>query len=144
MKVLSPEQELLAEYLTAIRMPLVSRLLVICELWEPEATMEMLQYIANTEEQDVEKLCSVATEIGRKWKQYDSLLDEPEDPMQILFDELAEHGLSWDDQVLVTAGISDPMAILDFAEWLADHRDATKQEMIAEGNRLIKKYQIDI
>lgn len=142
MGVLNSDQELLAKYLTAIRMPLVSRLLVICELWEPEATMEMLQYIAETEEQDVEKLCSVAAEIGRKWKQYDSLLDEPEDPMQILFDELAEHGLSWDDQVLVTAGISDPMAILDFAEWLANHRGVSMQEMIAEGNRLIKEYQL--
>ena len=74
------------------------------------------------------------------------LIDEyvEEDPLQILFDELSQHGLSWDDQILVAAGVSDPMAILDFAEWLADHRDATKQEMIAEGNRLIKKYQIDI
>jgi len=67
-----------------------------------------------------------------------------EDPLQILFDELSQHGLSWADQVLVAAGVSDPMAILDFAEWLANHRDATKQEMMAEGNRLIKKYQIDI
>ena len=44
----------------------------------------------------------------------------------------------------MAAGVGDPMAILDFAEWLADHRDATKQEIIAAGNRLIKKYQMDI
>lgn len=35
-------------------MPLVSRLLVITDLWEPEATMEMLRYIADTEEQNIE------------------------------------------------------------------------------------------
>ena len=142
MKVLTPDQELLAAYLCVVGMPLVSRLLVITELWEPEATLEMLKYIAETKEQDIKKLRSVASEIARKWEQFDSLLDEKEDPMQILFDELAEHGLSWDDQVLVAAGISEPMAILDFAEWLANHRDVTKQEMIAEGNRLIKKYQL--
>ena len=54
MKVLTPEQELLTEYLTALGMPVVSRLLVIVDLWEPEATMEMLRYIADTEEQNIE------------------------------------------------------------------------------------------
>lgn len=76
MSVLTSEQKLLAEYLTAIRMPLVSRLLVIAELWHPEATMEMLQYIAETQEQDAEKLSYVSCEIARKWKKYESLLDE--------------------------------------------------------------------
>ena len=75
MKILTANQELLAEYLAAIRMPLVSRLLVIAELWHPEATMEMLQYIAETQEQDVEKLRSVAAKVARKWEHYDSLLD---------------------------------------------------------------------
>ena len=79
MKVLTPDQELLTEYLAAIGMPLVSRLLVIADLWEPEATMEMLQYIAETSEQDIEKLQSVACEISRKWKNYESLLNEKEE-----------------------------------------------------------------
>lgn len=65
-----------------------------------------------------------------------------EEPLQILFDELATHGLTWDQMVLVASGVSNPMAILDLAEWLASHRKATLQEMIAEGNRLIKKYQL--
>ena len=57
-------------------MPLVSRLLVITDLWEPEATMEMLRYIADTEEQNIEKLQSVACEISRKWKKYEYLFPE--------------------------------------------------------------------
>ena len=64
-----------------------------------------------------------------------------EEPLQILFDELAEHELDWDKMVLVAAGVSDPMAILDLAEWLALHRKATWQEMMKEKVRLIKKYQ---
>lgn len=65
-----------------------------------------------------------------------------EEPLQILFDELAEHGLNWNKRVLVAAGVSEPMAILDLAEWLAHHRKATWQEMMREKVRLIEKYQL--
>ena len=65
-----------------------------------------------------------------------------EEPLQILFDELAEHGLNWDERIQVAAGVENPMAILDLAEWLAYHRNATMEEMIAEGNRLIIQYQL--
>ena len=64
-----------------------------------------------------------------------------EEPRQILRDALELHGLSWDEIVMVMAGIEHPMAILDMADWVADHPDATKQELIAQGNRLIKQYQ---
>ena len=79
MKVLTPDQELLTEYLCAIGMPLVQRLCVICELWEPEATMEMLQYIAETEERDINKLNAVSNKIARKWNRGVSLLEPSED-----------------------------------------------------------------
>lgn len=56
-------------------MPLVSRLLVMADLWKPEAAMETLRYIADTEEQNIEKLQSVACEISRKWRKSESLLN---------------------------------------------------------------------
>jgi hypothetical protein len=79
MKVLSPEQELLAEYLAAVGIPAISRILIIDDLWEPEATMEMLEYIAETKEQNIEKLESVACEISRKWRKSESLLNSSEE-----------------------------------------------------------------
>ena len=65
-----------------------------------------------------------------------------ENPLRILRDALEMRGMEWDDILLVMAGIEHPMAILDMADWVADNPKATKQEMIAEGNRLIKKYQL--
>ena len=67
MRVLSPNQELLAEYLAALGMPLIERLLVAAELWEEDATMEMLRYIAETEETDWKKLSRMSAEISRKY-----------------------------------------------------------------------------
>lgn len=67
MKVLSPNQELLAKYLAALGMPLIERLLVAAELWEEDATMEMLRYIAETEETDWKKLSKISAEISRKY-----------------------------------------------------------------------------
>ena len=64
-----------------------------------------------------------------------------EEPLQILFDELAAHDLNWDQRVLVAAGVSHPIAILDLAEWLALHRKATWQEIMRIKIQLIEKYQ---
>ena len=65
-----------------------------------------------------------------------------ENPLQILRDALEIIGLKWDDIVMVMAGISHPMAILDMADWVADHPEATRQELMEEKVRLIKKYQM--
>jgi hypothetical protein len=65
-----------------------------------------------------------------------------ENPLQILRDALELIGLKWDDIVLVMAGIEHPMAILDMADWVADHPKATWQEMMGEETRLIKQYQL--
>lgn len=70
------------------------------------------------------------------------LITENDHPMQILRDALELHGLEFDDIIMVMAGVSDPMGQLDLAEWVADHPEATVQEMIAEGNRLIVKYEL--
>ena len=48
--------------------------------------------------------------------------------------------MKWKDILLVTAGISHPMAILDMADWLADHPNATLQKTMKEKVRLIEKY----
>lgn len=63
-----------------------------------------------------------------------------EEPLQILRDALEMHGLELDKIVLVAAGIEHPMAILDMAEWVADHPKATWQELMKEKVRLIEKY----
>ena len=67
MRVLTPDQQLLARYLTELRIPLVDRLLIVAELQEPEATLEMLQHIAKTEERDPAKLSSIASKISQKY-----------------------------------------------------------------------------
>ena len=65
-----------------------------------------------------------------------------ENPLQILRDALELCGWEFDDIVLIMAGIEHPMAILDMAEYVADHPNATKQELITKGNLLIKKYML--
>ena len=65
-----------------------------------------------------------------------------EDPMQILVDALKMREMKWKDILLVTAGICHPMAILDMADGVVKYPKATKQEMFAEGNRLIRRYQL--
>ena len=75
MQTLTPEQDLLSDYLIALKMPLISRLCVMADLEEPEATMEMLRYIADTEETDLNTLSKIASEISSKYQVYESLLD---------------------------------------------------------------------
>ena len=65
-----------------------------------------------------------------------------DNPTLILVDALTAKGLSWDDIVLVSAGISYPEVSLDMAEWIIAHPEATWQEMMQEKTRVYKKYQI--
>lgn len=67
MGIRTPEQDLLSEYLNALGMPLLNRLCVMADLEEQEATMEMLQYIATTEETDLAKISATASKISRKY-----------------------------------------------------------------------------
>ena len=67
-----------------------------------------------------------------------------EEPIQILVDALAACGWEWDKIVLITAGISHPLGILDMAEWVAYHPKATWQELMKEKVRLIEKYLINM
>ena len=67
MRTLTPDQQLLARYLTELRMPIIDRLRIITELWNPQATLEMLRYIAETEEKDLAKLSLTASKISQKY-----------------------------------------------------------------------------
>lgn len=53
-------------------------------------------------------------------------------------DELAEHDLDRTSKIEIAAGLDHPDDLLDFADWLADHRDASRQEMMHEKFRLFK------
>ena len=68
MEVLTHNQELLTDYLIALGTPLTRRMYIVGILWEEEATMEMLKYIAKTKETDHGKLYSVAQEISKKYE----------------------------------------------------------------------------
>jgi hypothetical protein len=68
MRVLTEDQQLLTDYLTASGMPLIERMLVVTELWEPEATQEMFQRIAETGERKPAQLSKIASEISHKYK----------------------------------------------------------------------------
>ena len=68
MNVLSPNQDLLTDYLAALGMSVTQRLLILMELWDPQATLEMLGYIADTQETDHKKLLETASKIARKYK----------------------------------------------------------------------------
>ena len=62
--------------------------------------------------------------------------------LQILRDALELCGWEFDDIILIMAGIEHPMAILDMADWVVDHPNATKQELITKGNLLIEEYML--
>ena len=66
-----------------------------------------------------------------------------ENPLQILRDALEIIGLDWEEIVLVMAGISHPMAILDMAEWVADHPEATLEDLMEIGTVLVEQYQME-
>ena len=66
MEIFTPEQKLLMEYLTVLRIPRLNKVTILMDLEEQEATMEMLCYIAETKETDLAKLTQKACEIGRK------------------------------------------------------------------------------
>ena len=68
MEVLTHNQKLLTKYLAALGMTLARRTYILGILWEEEATVEMLQYIAETRETDQATLLSIACEISKKYK----------------------------------------------------------------------------
>jgi hypothetical protein len=62
-----------------------------------------------------------------------------DEPLQILFDELKAQGKTWEQASEITAGLENPWAQLDMAEWLARNRGASRQEILAEKHRLMKE-----
>ena len=76
MTTLTPEQDFLADYAYAVGMTGVEGVLFVVELWEPEATIEMLHYIADTREKNPNKLLEVASQISRKYKCYEEEFED--------------------------------------------------------------------
>ena len=68
MEVFTREQELLADYLISLGMPMSRGLYIIGILWNEDATLEMLKYIAETEETDQKTLVEIACQISKKYE----------------------------------------------------------------------------
>lgn len=71
MEVFTPNQKLLIRYLKILGMPPADGMYIVAILWEEEATLEMLQYIAKTKESDLVKLSSIALEISKKYESHE-------------------------------------------------------------------------
>ena len=67
-EILTHEQKLLKDYLEITGMEPLDRLIIGIMLWDEEATLEMLRYIAKTREKDPAKLYSTALEISKKYE----------------------------------------------------------------------------
>ena len=67
MEIFTKEQKLLKAYLETTDMVLASRAYMLGILWEEDATIEMLEYIARTLEDNPAKLNAVAEEISKKY-----------------------------------------------------------------------------
>lgn len=59
-------------------------------------------------------------------------------PLWILLDALEEHGLSWEETKQIAAPITEDEDMLDLAEWIAQHPEATLQEIRKEMHRLLE------
>ena len=71
-KILTDDQILLRDYFREYNIPKLLILLIIIMLWDEEATLDMIKYLAETSETDPDKLYSVACEIEEKYKVQDS------------------------------------------------------------------------
>lgn len=68
MGVFTEAQRLLTQYLASLEMEKSTILYIVFALWDEEATLEMLQYIAETRETDPAKLFSTASTISKKYE----------------------------------------------------------------------------
>ena len=68
MGIFTQAQKLLIDYLISLKISRASGLYIVGILWEEAATMEMLEYIAETRETDPAKLYSIACEISERYK----------------------------------------------------------------------------
>ena len=68
MEVLTHDQKLLTKYLKSTGMSAARGMYIVGILWDEEATVEMLEYIAKTKETNQETLFMVACEISKKYE----------------------------------------------------------------------------
>lgn len=74
-RTMTPNQELLTDYLIQKGATLLDRLIIIAELWDEDATIEMLKYIQKTREQSPAKLYETALKISKKYRPEENLPD---------------------------------------------------------------------
>ena len=74
-RVLTEPQRILAQYLGARGVSTIRGLEMGILLWDEEATMAMLKYIIDTEEEDPDNLYAAAMEISEKYKVVENLPD---------------------------------------------------------------------
>ena len=67
-QILTENQSLLAEYLSAVGCQKLAVLLMITELWEEEATIEMLEYCRDHPHADQAELLKASSEISSKYR----------------------------------------------------------------------------
>lgn len=66
-KVLTRGQELLAEYLSEIGMTLVETIYTVMLVWEEEATVEMLKYLLETHNTNIDEIIDIAKKLSIKY-----------------------------------------------------------------------------
>jgi len=74
-RVISENQSLLTQYLAAVGCTKIAVLVMATELWDEDATLEMLEYCADHPKADQKELLKAADRIGAKWRKAESLLD---------------------------------------------------------------------
>ncbi|MBR7164705.1 MAG: hypothetical protein IKD18_00355, partial [Clostridia bacterium] len=74
-EVFTEAQRDLIRYLSYRGMPTTKGMSLVISLWDEQATLEMLKYIAETWEEDPQKLYETALKISRKYNVDESLPD---------------------------------------------------------------------
>lgn len=67
-KIMTENQSLLTKYLTAVGCTRLATLLMVTELWDEEATEEMLEYCASNPDADQAQLLKASSEIALKYR----------------------------------------------------------------------------
>lgn len=74
--VLSENQHMLAGYLTAVGCQVEAVLLMVAELWDEDATIEMLEFCADHPTASQAELLAASAKISAKYEEWESLLED--------------------------------------------------------------------
>lgn len=102
---------------------------------------DLYHYVLSCSQDDIGDLADYRAKFLDLLEEY--IEDYAEDnPLQILRDALEMRGMDLEHIILVAAGLEHPLSMLDMADWVVDHPQATWQELMAKKGALIKKYMI--